>query len=202
MLYLIGGAPRCGKTTLAKKIAAKRRIGWLSTDNIWTVVYNSTPKSQLKIKFPFNFAKKPKDKFHFEVYTPQEHLRMEITESYSIWPGTKALIEQLIDCRHDYVIDGVHLLPELVKQFKNTRFWKNIRLVYLVKTDLAKIKEGIPKNKKQFDWILTGGIDVPGRLDKAAQMIKHESQYLQRQAKKYGFKVVDTGRDFEKKIKG
>jgi adenylate kinase family enzyme len=32
MIYLIGGAPRAGKSILAQSLAAKRNIGWVSTD--------------------------------------------------------------------------------------------------------------------------------------------------------------------------
>jgi hypothetical protein len=32
MLYMIGGAPRTGKTILAQRIAAKLNVGWVSTD--------------------------------------------------------------------------------------------------------------------------------------------------------------------------
>lgn len=32
MIYLIGGAPRTGKSILGQQIAAKRNVGWISTD--------------------------------------------------------------------------------------------------------------------------------------------------------------------------
>lgn len=32
MIYLIGGAPRVGKSILCQQLAAKLRIGWISTD--------------------------------------------------------------------------------------------------------------------------------------------------------------------------
>ena len=32
MIYLIGGAPRAGKSILCQQIAAKLRVGWISTD--------------------------------------------------------------------------------------------------------------------------------------------------------------------------
>jgi 2-phosphoglycerate kinase len=32
MIYLIGGAPRTGKTILAQRISARLGIGWISTD--------------------------------------------------------------------------------------------------------------------------------------------------------------------------
>jgi hypothetical protein len=38
MLLLLGGPPRCGKTTLAERAAGERGIGWLSTDTVRDVV--------------------------------------------------------------------------------------------------------------------------------------------------------------------
>ena len=38
MIYLIGGAPRAGKSILAQQIAAKLQIGWISTDLLWEVL--------------------------------------------------------------------------------------------------------------------------------------------------------------------
>jgi len=200
MIYLIGGAPRCGKTILAKKIALKHKISWITTDTLRFVILAHTPKSQIKQKFPFETVKTAKGQYHFERYSPQTLLKLEITEANSMWPGIKELIKQFINSNQDYVIEGVNLLPRLVNQFKNTKFWPNIKVVYLIKTDLKKIKEGIPKNKKEFDWILAGGINVPGRLGKAAQMIRYESKYFVTQAKKYKFKLVNTDSNFNKKI--
>ena len=43
MLLLLGGPPRCGKTTLAQRLASERGIGWLSTDTIRDVVAMQLP---------------------------------------------------------------------------------------------------------------------------------------------------------------
>lgn len=34
MIYLIGGPPKCGKTTLAKQLAKKLGIQWVATDTL------------------------------------------------------------------------------------------------------------------------------------------------------------------------
>lgn len=200
MIYLIGGAPRCGKTILAKKIALKKKISWITTDVLRFVILSHTPKKELKTRFPFEYIQTAKGQYHFEKYSPAVLLKYEIREAVSMWPGVKALIKQFIDCQQDYVIEGVHLLPKLVNQFKGTKYWKHIKLVYLIKKDLKKIKKGIPKNKKEFDWILAGGINVPGRLDKAALMIQYESLYFETQAKKYNFNVINTDTEFNQKL--
>lgn len=201
MIYLIGGAPRCGKTILAKKIAVKKKIGWVSTDRLWSVVFASTPKPQLKRKFPGYFLAHAKDKYHFELHSLKTILDKEIIEAQSIWPGVSAFIRSANHFKQDFVIEGIHLLPKLVNQLKETNYWPKIKIVYLIKTDLEKIKEGIPKSKEEFDWLLSGGIDKPGRLDGAAKMIRYESQYFEQEAKKYKFKVINTDRDFHKTLK-
>jgi 2-phosphoglycerate kinase len=38
MLYLIGGSPRCGKTTFSKMLAYEKRISWFSTDLAATII--------------------------------------------------------------------------------------------------------------------------------------------------------------------
>lgn len=200
MIYLIGGAPRCGKTILAKKLAAKKKISWISTDSIWSIIKAVTPEKETKKKFPGFCLACPKNKYHFEIYDPQLLAEKEIIESETIWPGIKAFIKYQIDFKQDFIVEGINLLPKLVNQLKKTNYWKDIKIVYLVKTDLDKIKQGIPKNKKEFDWILAGGIDKPGRLDKAAAMIQYESLYFKREAEKYGFNVVDTSNGFNQKL--
>jgi len=38
MIYLIGGAPRCGKTKVAKQLSKKLGIPWISADSLEGVV--------------------------------------------------------------------------------------------------------------------------------------------------------------------
>jgi 2-phosphoglycerate kinase len=38
MIYLIGGAPRVGKSVLCQQVAAKLKIGWISTDLLMEVL--------------------------------------------------------------------------------------------------------------------------------------------------------------------
>ena len=38
MIYLIGGAPRAGKSILGQRVAANLKIGWVSTDLLFTIL--------------------------------------------------------------------------------------------------------------------------------------------------------------------
>lgn len=200
MIYLIGGSPRCGKTILAKKIASSKKVSWISTDAIHPIILNSLPKAQIKSKFPQSAMKTPKNKFRFDVYSHKAMNDAQWIEAKTMWPGTKALIRQLIGREQDYIIEGVHLLPKFTNELRNTDFWKNIRIVYLVKRDLNKIIKDFPKNKNEYDWMLPSIIGDTTRLQKAAEMVQTKSEYFYKEAKKYNFKVFNTDTNFEQKL--
>lgn len=199
MIYLIGGAPRCGKTILSKKIAVKKRISWISTDTIRSMVLASTAKSLVSKKFPFEKLQKGGPYADLESTAPHTLLRAEITESRSIWPSVRSMIEKLIESQEDFVIEGVHLLPALVAQLKTTPYWKQLRPVYLVKCDLAEIEEGFSRNASRHDW-LASALTNESLRNKAARYVQTESLFLSKEAKKYGFLCVDTGKEFQKKL--
>lgn len=192
MVYLVGGAPRCGKTILSKAIAKEKGVSWLSTDSIWSMITASTPVSQLKKKFPYR-------KYDFRKDPPETILKAEIIEAETLWPATKALIQELINRQEDYVIEGVHLMPELVRSLKGTRYWKDIRLVYLVKENIESIKDGFARNSSAHDWL------VPLLKDKkiferAARMVQVKAEHTAQQARRFHFEVVNMDTDFERKI--
>lgn len=202
MIYLIGGAPRCGKTILSKKIASKRKISWISTDTIRSMALACTPKRLINKKFPYQKLQFEKSDIPYNDLTrhsPATLLRAEITESKTIWPSTRAMIEHLIDSKQEYIIEGVHLMPALVRQLRGTKYWKHIKIVYLVKKDTEAILDGFRRNTSPHDW-LAGAIKNKTLADRAANMVRTKSTYIARQAKKLQFKVVNIDNDFEKKI--
>ncbi len=192
MIYLIGGAPRCGKTLLSRALATKKHVPWMSIDVFRSGVVAYIPQDQIKNKLP-------DDNIRLETSTPKELLESEILESKTLWPGVRSIIEHLIKGGQEYIIEGVQLMPELVQELVETAYWKQIRLVYLVKEDLAEIKEGFPRNKSEHDW-LKEALTNTDLVERAARMVEMKSRYITEQAKKYGFMVVDTGKDFERKL--
>ncbi len=201
MIYLIGGSPRCGKTILAKKIAHDKKISCVSTDALRAAILNTVPKSQRQKKFPQEAMPTPPTKFRFDVYSPAAQLKAQLVEAETMWPGVMAFIKSLSNREQQYVVEGVHLLPRLVNQLKKTSYWKDIKVVYLAKKDLAKIIKDFPKNKDEYDWMLPTIQHDKARLRKAALMTQVKSQYFDREAKKYHLKVFNTDSNFQKKLR-
>ena len=57
MIYLIGGPPKCGKTTLAKTLSKSLGIPWVSTDTLQCVIKPYMNKKTISKKFPTNYQR-------------------------------------------------------------------------------------------------------------------------------------------------
>ncbi len=117
-----------------------------------------------------------------------------------MWPGIKALINQLIDCDQDYIIEGVHLLPKFISEFKKSPSRKRIRVLYLIKEKPEDIRRGLFKETDEYDW-LRPSLKDERVVENIVRMIRLKSAFIERQAKRYGFKVVNTDKGFSATIR-
>ena len=93
MLRLLGGPPRCGKTTLTARAAGTRGIGWLSTDTIRGVV-----------------------NLHARLYDPEDVLRPHGPEADRFFPSFERVAESCAYLVEDYVVEGVGFYPRHVER--------------------------------------------------------------------------------------
>jgi len=198
MLYLIGGAPRCGKTKLAKKISRKLSIPVFSTDELRLYVRDRTPRDEVDGKFPFEamFDGDQVDRC-FERYAPKDFLMADKREARTLFKAVRSFLEDKIRKKDDYIIEGVHLLPRYVGKILLPK--KEFRAVYLVKTDEGSILDGLKRNNDKKDWIL-GHIHKKRTLDRAAAMVGVYGRYFTKEAKKFGFRLINTEDCFYHKI--
>lgn len=193
MIYLIGGSPRGGKSILSRKLSKALNVPYISTDNLRLVVlpYFKGRKKDKNLPFIKMFDSATIDKF-FLRYSGQEQLKADLRESKSTWPGTKSLIDHLLVCKMDYIIEGIHLLPSFVKEYKNN---KNVKIVFLAKMDEEKIYQGLLKHVNDGDW-LTGNTKNNNTIRMAAKSLSHYGKFFLKETKKYGFKCFNTGDNF------
>jgi len=198
MIYLIGGSPRGGKSILSRKLSKKLDLPYISTDNIRPIVMPYFKGKDKFKKFPFEkmFDLAAIDKY-FLNYTGRQILNADLKEARTIWPGVKKLISYLLECKMDYIIEGVHLLPNLVKEFKDNR---NVKIIFLTKLDEEKIFSGILKNKNSSkEWILNN-IKDKNIIRLAAKSICAYGVYFIRETKKYRFKCFNTENNFHSQL--
>lgn len=166
-------------------LAKKKRISWISTDGLESVIKVYNPE-----KFP---------KLDTCKATPKQLLAAEIKDAKTLWPGVKRLIQSCLKWKHDYVIEGVHLLPQLVAELKKMPEWKQIKVVYLIKRDKDKIIAGFKQSDPETDWLVRC-IKSDDDWQTYAEMVMVKAEYMEKEAKKFGFKVVNTENNFKKTI--
>jgi 2-phosphoglycerate kinase len=189
MLYLIGGSPRGGKSILSRKLSKALTVPYVSTDNLRLVVLPYHKGKEKDKNFPFikMFDSVAIDKF-FQKYSGQEMLRADLQEAKSIWPGMKSLIDHLLVCKMDYIIEGIHLLPNFVKQYKDN---KNVKIVFLTKVDEGKIYKGLLRNKNNSDWLMDNTKNKETIL-LVAKSLNDYGKFFLKETEKYGFKCFNT----------
>ena len=177
MIYLIGGSPRGGKSILSRKLSKELNIPYVSTDNLRLVVLPYFKGGAKDKNFPhikmFDLA--AIDKF-FQLYSGREMLNADIREAKSIWPGTKSLIDHLLVCKMDYIIEGFHLLPGFVKCYQGN---KNVKIAFLAKLDKEKIYQGLMQNKNNNDWI-TSNVKNKKVISMAAESLCDYGKFFRR----------------------
>src|SRR5437016_6078654 len=92
VLMLLGGPPRCGKTTLAQTLASDCGIGWLSTDTIRDVVAMQLPAL-------------------YETVGPGDP---HDPEADLFYPYFRKVVESCGYLVDDYLVEGVGFMPRHV----------------------------------------------------------------------------------------
>jgi len=199
MIYIIGGAPRSGKTKLAKRLSRKLSVPIYSTDKLRIQVARKTPVSKIDLMFPFNrmFDGDKVDEC-FRKYKSEDFLNADKVEASCLIEEIITFMKHNLNNNNDYIIEGVHLLPRYIKKIQLSI--SECRIIYLGKIDEHKILNGLKLNKDKKDWII-GHIKKSVSLVRASRMVSVYGKFFLKEAKKYGFKFLNTEEDFFKKLK-
>jgi len=198
-LMLIGGVPRTGKTTLAKKIAADLGISWMSTDTLESIAHSYTPEEQKDIKFPKSVMRRNTNRSNDEFYAT--YSISEIIDAYEKQAETvSAAIEALAEYADKegwgYVIEGYHVTPALLTKLRAADI--TFTSVILVNTDPAQAIERSRQSDVTSDWVRDNTQNVE-TYAKIAEGIQEHSQRLIETSKEYDVACVDMSEDFEEK---
>jgi len=202
MIYLIGGAPRCGKTTAAQQISNKLGISWLATDTLESIVQSYTSPKELPKKFPKSVIRK---KTHYSndvmyaEYTAKQIASAYIKQSQAIWTA----VEKIADCElsegRSIIIEGYHIHPRLVSRMSKKYGSRNVKSVFFTKMDANDIVLKSKKFTTKTDWFVNKTKNEATYL-KIATMIVELSKFFNKEAKKYHLKLYNTDTNFKKKM--
>ncbi len=197
MIYLIGGSPRSGKTILSKKLSQDLGIPYLSTDTLRLFMVACLDDEDKYSYFPFEkmFDSTAIDSF-YKKYSGDSILKADVEEAKNLMPGIVAFIKYFQSSNSDYILEGVHFLPELISGLQED---EGIKTVILSKKDSDKIYEGLIENRGNNDWI-ADNIQDDGTLLAAAKSLSLYGEYFETEAAKYNIAHINTEDSFFDKI--
>ena len=171
MLYIIGGAPRSGKTMLSRRVVSEKRIPYFPLDALFEALANGAPQLDL----------------HYEDSLLSRPIKM--------WPISQHFFNFFFREEKDFLIEGDSILPSHVHEMVTTG--KLIKSCFFGYTDLTRGEKLILVRKHHqgdIDW--TKGLSDEKMLSMIDEMILF-SKYLNEECDKYSIKYFDVSHDFE-----
>jgi hypothetical protein len=171
MLYFIGGASRAGKTLMAQRILAERRLAYLSLDCLVMGFTNGVP--------------------HYGIH--DKLMPDEIAER--LWPFLRATCESMLWCDLDYVIEGEAILPALLRDLSDEHPGR-LRACFVGFADIGideKLRQLRAHSDERTDWLARES-DAYVR-DHVANMVAF-SRRLREDCAQHGLRYFETSADF------
>jgi 2-phosphoglycerate kinase len=172
MIFLVGGAPRAGKTILAQQVAVSLKAGWISTDLLVEIL---RVKSEARIDLEWNAAP-------------------EAITAHAEWflPCLERFIWGVISHAENYVIEGVSFLPAQVKL---------LSAQYPIRTVFLGCSRMTLENLDRFPGRSLGYSGLPEELRRRiAHDVPLWSEFISQESKNFGYPYIDTANDFPKRL--
>lgn len=198
MIYLIGGPPKCGKTTLAKKLSKSKKIPWISTDTLQCVIEPYMNKRDYSKNFPTHCQRGKNNDEKYSKYSSDKIIKAYREQAKTSYQAIDMFTICEITDGNDFILEGYHIEPSLVAKL-SLKYPGKIKSLFLVKTNEKKFIRDIEKSTTPNDWIIARTKNNKTYF-KIANMICKYGNIIEKESKKYRLKVLNTENDFEKKI--
>jgi hypothetical protein len=172
MIYLIGGAPRAGKSILGQQLCVTLKAGWISTDLLMDILRVQNA-SGIKMEWDAD---------------PEAI----IANAEWFFPYLERFIWGVSSLADHYTIEGVDFLPAQVAQL-STQY--PIRAVFLGCSRMTL--EGLT----QFPGRSRGYSNLPEPLRRQiAEDVPRWSTFIRQEADRFGYEYVDMVNDFPQRL--
>jgi hypothetical protein len=166
MLYIVGGASRSGKSTIARHILNQEKIAYCSLDYVLAGVANGIPDYGL-------------DSDDHSIHTAEK-----------LWPVVKEMFVSILETGIDYLFEGDSILPYQVDELKQ-EYGQEVKACFVGYAKISpedKFTEIKDAGDTPNDWI--NNVSDERIRDLVETMIKF-SQYLQEECEKFGIRYFD-----------
>lgn len=198
MIYLIGGPPKCGKTTLAKHISKLKGIPWISTDTLQNVIKPYIQEKDQSRMFPTSNQREDNNDLKYSKYSTEEIIMAYQSQAKTIYDAIDMFVISEVTNGNDFTIEGYHIEPALVSKLEQ-KYPGEIKSVFLMKSDQNKFVANIKMSSTPNDWILARTHEDK-TYNKIAKMICQYGEYFKKESEKHGLEIMNMDDNFEKNI--
>lgn len=202
MIYIIGGPPRCGKTTLAKAMSKKMRIPWISCDTLEVVVGEYMSQADWDTTHPYSVLRrtlKTNDRF-YAALKPQKIISVLRAQARATFPAIAMMVLSELTEGNDYIIEGYHIDPSFAVQLIKKHGRKNVRAIFLTKHDPEKFAVDVHKSTTPNDWLILG-TKHKHTFVTIGKMVALYSTFFQKEARRNRLPSISMDVQFEKQLK-
>jgi hypothetical protein len=172
MIYLIGGAPRVGKSILCQQVSAKLQVGWISTDLLMELL---RAKKEEGVKVEWNA-------------TPEAIM----ADAEWFFPYFERFIWGVSSLAENYVIEGVDFLPAQVVKLSSQN---QIRSIFLGRSQMTL------KTFDQFPGRSRGYSSLPEEMRlQIVRDVPLWSEFIRQEAERFGYPYFDMIGDFPQRL--
>jgi 2-phosphoglycerate kinase len=198
MIFLIGGPPRCGKTTLAGKLAAALGCSWLPCDYLGSAISRYVPIEQREELFPSMGIGESND-VRYAQLSADEMIVGYRTKARTTWTGLQALIEYAIADERDFVLEGFHIEPGFARQMAMAHGVEAISAVFLYREDIEDIVAGLKRGEGKNDWVRRNTREEV-TFRRIATMISRYGQAIREEAARERFPAFNLDHRFDAQL--
>lgn len=185
-IILIGGAPTMGKSTLASILSKRLDIPWISTDQFREIMKTVARREDSPEIFSSDGY--TAEKFLAE-FSAEEIVTKEMEQGREVWKGVKRFIDKDYVWEYGFIIEGVHILPHLVK--KDFTGNEDVKSVFLVDEDADRIRK-VVFTRGLWDDAETYADDVKEKEVEWASLFSHK---VKAEAEECGLPCIETKKD-------
>lgn len=206
MIYLIGGPPRCGKTTVARRLAAAIGSAWVQADWLDQGFSAYVPPGEYvpvahRLSVDPDVPRATLNDVRYAKYPAEAIVAFYRAMAARAWPGLQAIAEYALFDEEDFIIEGYQIDPRDVRRFLDAggSTAANVKAIFLYRADerdiLASIKRGGHKN----DWVQTK-TQREETFARIARMIARYGAAVRADAERGGFPAFNMDGDFEDRV--
>ena len=173
MIYLIGGAPRVGKSILAQNIG----VSCLSTDTL------CTEDTDMQFSQVMHLG-------------TEKIVEIQLSKARSMTRPLEQFIESQLETQTDFILEGVHLLPSLVSNF-HKKCDIDMRSIFVVSLDRELVLSGLRSDTREQNWMRSASDEMQEAM---ADFVVEYSTELKSQAEKENLSAFERTGSFQNDI--